>query len=153
MKAPFMLGIEMMPDLRKILRYRVTHNTNNWFSIYKRTIPFIYSIEIRNMDNSATIYVSEDENPSQTHYDELGPKASLTERYDPQELYANTSTGTVEVLVIVKAYSPEYVKRMGMGIMEPMPRNPPKKKDSKGNEIDPISVYYYGTNKVFPPER
>jgi hypothetical protein len=149
--VPFTFAIQPTPDKRKVVRYQVNNMKNGWYPIYKRTHAFVYSIEIRNMDNSATIYYSEDENPSGLNYDEIGPKASVTEKYDPQELFANTSTGTVQVIVIVKYYSPAYIKRMCLGIMEPMPRNPPKRTDSKGKELSPLTEYYYGTDKVFPP--
>lgn len=151
MGVSFMMGIEPKPDVRVVKRYTVRNVTNNWTPIYRRSLPFIYSIEVRNMDNSATVYYSEDENPTGNNYDEISPKGSVTEKYDPPELYANTSTGTVLVLVLVKAYSAAYVKRMSMGIMEALPKNPKRRNDASGKELNPLTQYYYGTDKVFPP--
>jgi len=141
-------NISPKPDMRVIKRQFVRNTVGNWQKIYTRTYPFIHSIELRSLDTANILYISEDENPTSNDYDELGPMAFVTEGYDPPELFANTSAGDIFCLVIVEYFSINYMKRMAMGIMEPMPRNPKPGKDEKGQELDPLTQYYYRSDKA-----
>jgi len=146
---PVQFVINPRPDKREIKRYKVKQASSQtgglWTQIYQRTHPFVQGIEVRNLSTGNMLYISQEEMPTADNFDPIQPLASFSEEMDPPYLYANTDmpvSHDIEVLVIVKYFSIEYVKRMYMGIYEPMISNP------KQNVT--LYDYFYGTDKVFP---
>ena len=126
------------PDQRETKRY--TLNATSWSRIYVRSHAYIYRIEIRNMHTTRTMYLSEVESPSGTNYDELGPQAFIREDWHPPFIFARAAVGTIECLVIVRYFSQAYMKRIQMGICEPLPY---KGTGKKVISTEDMNKYYY----------
>lgn len=106
---------EERPDMRTVIRKPINNQPGSWELLYTRTYRHIFSIEIRNMDLNNTLYYSHDENPAGGNYDEVEPNGSVTEYINPKEMYANTSAGRINVIIIVKYYSTQYYKELVAG--------------------------------------